>query len=896
MLSLKVKHLAKTRANYYCLSQSQLLCSSSSSTLCNSYATSSSSGCGSGSFGTTTWLPTRPSTTISDLNTDLIRLRKDIMAVHFKEWFKSRHNDDVLMKQIFKILRSSINQDQDHHHHHLVDTKLSPSDDLSLSKLGLRLTEKFVLEVLRYGHRKESVLSCIKFFDWAGESGFRHTRATYNCLFNILSKEKLMSSLLAFLERLKYRNTHKVRFHDTLVMGYAVAGRPETALQEFGKMRFQGLDLDSFGYHVVLNALVEQNRFDAVEVIAKQISLRGFENEITFCVMMKSFCNQKLFDEAEAYFRELVRDEKPLSGHELGLLVHALCKSNKFERAGNLIEEFQDLSMAVLENAYGVWILDLVKAGKLDGALEFFKTKKSLDGYLPDVFRYNTLICRLLRENRLMEVYDLLTEMKEGQISPDKITMNAALCLLCKAGMVDVALDLYNSRSEFGLSPNSMAYNYLINTLCGYGSTDEAYHVLKNSIDQGYCPGRKTFSIIADALCREGNLDRMEELVSVALERNFPGGSVFSKFISAFCRAMRLEYGHKLHRELNRRNKVTTKNAYFNLIKGFIVEMQKKGRSFNGENAATLLSEMQKKGHMPTRKLFRSVIECVCGMENPEKQFQNLLEMQLSPEPIDCYIYNFLIDGAGHAQKPDLAKHVFDLMWSKGIKPNLCSDILLLQSYLRNNRIFDALNFFNDLRKRRKIGRKLYNSLITGLCKANRADIALEFMREMKENNIVPSIECYEILIQLLCSNKRYDTAVNLIIDFEKEGRQVTSFIGNILLLHALKSQELYKTWFRLREAQDETSGSSMLGMLIGAFCGRVTVNEHVAKLEEVIEKCFPLDVYTYNMLFRRRSIDREHAIELYKRMRRKGYEPNQWTIDILQTRFPSCGWLDEVH
>ncbi|KAI6700740.1 hypothetical protein NL676_015064 [Syzygium grande] len=68
---------------------------------------------------------------------------------------------------------------------------------------------------------------------------------------------------------------HRIRFNDTLVMGYAVAGKPEFALQLFGKMRFRGLDLDTFAYHVFLNALVEESCFDAVEMVTEQISLRG---------------------------------------------------------------------------------------------------------------------------------------------------------------------------------------------------------------------------------------------------------------------------------------------------------------------------------------------------------------------------------------------------------------------------------------------------------------------------------------------------------------------------------------------------------------------------------------------------------------------------------------------
>ncbi|KAF3452362.1 hypothetical protein FNV43_RR02795 [Rhamnella rubrinervis] len=895
MLSLKLKNLAKTRANYY-IPQSQLVVflnyevgifassSSSSSSAYNFYSSSSSS-------LRTPWVP-RSTTTTSDVNKLIQQKNDDVLVQLFKGWFK--RNNNALLDRIFKILRST----QSH-----VDVSPGLSVDLALSQLDLRLSETFVLEVLRYGYHREDVLSCLKFFDWAGrQPGFHHTRATFSYIFKILSRAKLMSLILDFLGNyIKQNYAHKVRFHDTLVMGYAVAGKPEIALQLFGKMRFQGLDLDSFAYHVLLNALVEEKYFDAVQVIFKQISIRGFENDITYSVMMKSFCKQEKLDEAESYLRELAANKRPLSGHVLSVLVDALCKNKKFERASSLIEEFRDSHMVLIEHAYGVLIRDLVKAGKLDGALEFFKNKKSLDGYVPDVFRYNILICRLLRENRLMEVCDLLTEMNEGQISPDEVTMNAALCLFCKAGMVDVALNLYNARSEFGLTPNSMAYNYLINTLCGDGSIDEAYWVLKNCIDQGFLLGRRTFSILADALCRQGNLDKMKELVDVAFERNYLlNDSVLNKYISALCRARKVELGYLVHGELNRRNIVTNQNAYFRLINSF-------SESNRWDIAAKLLIEMQEKGHKPTRNLFRAVIGSICKMENPEKQFHKLLEMQLSYHEPNCLIYNFFIDGAGHAKRPDLAREVFEMMLRTGIKPSLSSDILMLQGYLKSERVSDALKFFNGLHERRKVGRKLYNILVVGLCKAEKVNTALEVTRQMKENDVVPSIECYEALIQKLFEYQRYSTAVNLINDFEKTGRKLTSFIGNVLLLHSLKTPELYDAWFGLREeleGEDEISGSSMLGLLIGVFCGRVRVSENVVNLEEVIEKCFPPDVYTYNMLLRRLCISRiDDAHGLFDRMRSKGYEPNGWTYDILVRGCISHGrkreakeWLDEMY
>lgn len=701
--------------------------------------------------------------------------------------------------------------------------------------------------------------------------------------------------MVDFLENYKKdRYYHQVRFNDTLVMGYALAGKPDIALHLFGKMRFQGMDLDDYAYHVLLNALVEQGCFDAVAVVSKQISMRGFENDVTRTIMLKCLCKQKKIDEAVEYFQQLVSGRECVSGFMIGIVVDALCKNSRFEQAGKLLEDFKDRDDVVkLEKAYDVWLRNLVRAGRLDLALEFFKSKNSLEGYVPEVFRFNFLVSRLLKENRLMEVFDLFMDMKAGQISPDGVTMNTVLCFFCKAGMVDVAIELYKSRSEFGLSPNGIVYNYLINSLCGDGSTDEAYEVLKNSIDQGLFPGKKTLSILADALCRDGKFEQMKDLVIFALERNIMLRDVtYDKFISALCKANKVEVGYLIHSELSRMNKVASENTYIQLIHGF-------NKSNRADIAARLLVEMEENGHKPTRALHRAVIRCLCNMETPAKQFLQLLNMQLSHQETNFQIYNFFIDGAGHVKRPDLARAVYELMQRSGLVPQLGSNILMLQSYLKSGRISDALNFFNHLRLKEKNGipRKLYNTLIVGLCKAMKANLAWGFMREMRHNGMYPSMECYEELIKLLCSTKNYDMVVGVMNHLEGHGRQVTSFIGNTLLLHALKTRDLYEAWIRLRGMLvNEQSKISLLGQLIGVFSGCIKVSQDIEGLQKMIEQCFPLDTCTYNILLRRLSVSEiDHACELFNRMRRKGYEPDQWTFDILKCGLYNCLRTDEA-
>uniref|UniRef100_A0A7N0T8M1 Pentatricopeptide repeat-containing protein n=1 Tax=Kalanchoe fedtschenkoi TaxID=63787 RepID=A0A7N0T8M1_KALFE len=792
-----------------------------------------------------------------------VNLQSKDVSASFKDWFRSGKNP--LFDDIFRILAM------------YKDDSESKSVDSALGKLGLRLNERFVLDVLSYG---KDVLTRLKFFDWAGrQPGFGHTRATFIAIFKILSREKLMSLILDFLDDFsRQRYISRTRFHDVLVMGYAVAGKPHVALQVFARMRFSGLDLNDLVYHVLLNSLVEEGLFDVAETILKQIRLRGFENEVTHSITVKSFCRQKRLEEAESYVQRLMRDGHYLNGYIVGTLVDAFFDNGKAEKALELVDEFRVIGKKRdLEVVYGISVRGLVRCGRLDDALEFLKTKNLSEGFVPDVFKCNQLIFKLLKENMLQDVYDLLMEMKEDGVLPDKVTMDAALCFLCKAGMVDAAVDLYNSRAEFGLEPSGMAYNYLVSTLCQEGRTDEAYNVMKSSVDQGYSSSKATFSILADALCRDGKLDKVKEVVFLALERNIVlRDSSYKNFISALCKARRVEDGYLILQDINKRVKNAPKQAFFRLIQGFnVIE--------KGDIAARLVMELQEKGHTPNQKLLQAVVYCICESHNPEQRFYQLLRMQLSRFGPSWDIFNCFIDGAGHALKPLLARSVYELMRKNGILPNLDSDILMLQSYLRSCRISDAIIFFNEVKSRQITQQKFHNAMVAGLCKAKKPAIAWDFVCKMRrDTKLVPSLECYELLLQSFCRDQDYIMAVKALNDMEGAGYRISTFSGNALIWHSCKGKELYDAWTSVRNSSDEMSGF-LLGQLIGIFSECVRTDLSIEKIEDLLAKCFPLDIFTYNLILQRLSMtDIDAACKLFNRIRIRGYEPNRWTYDIL--------------
>lgn len=813
------------------------------------------------------------------------------IAADIKDWFSSRSS--ALFDQIHRICSSS-----------------DDNPDAALSFLHLRLSEDFVLRLLHHHRHSDNLLPCLVFFDWAGrQPGFHHTRATYHAIFKILSRAKLMSVLLDWLHKFSTarvrcsttdsgpsgsrassssypssmdHHLYRIRFYDTLIMGYAVAGRVDIALQLFGKMRFQGLDLNSFAYHVLLNSLVEERCFDMVQVLLHQIAARGYESLMTTCLKLKNLCRQNRVDEAENFLRTLAKCGEEVQEHMLHVVVDARCKQGRFDDARALAHEFVD---ANLSKTYALLISDLVQTGNLNSALDLFKSKR-MEGFLPDLVCYNKLIHWLLNHNRLEEVYDLLAEMRQEGISPDKLTMNVVLCFFCKAGLTDVAVELYKSRLEIGFSVSNLTYSHLINALCSDGCVEAACTVMEESLKQGYFPSKMTFFILADKLCAEKKLDKMSKLVDMALRRHImPSNAVWAKYISALCGGGRVEEAYQLPQVLMRPGFFFNKDAVYNLIRGF-VELKR------GDMASKLLIQVHHSGKTPPRKLFKAVIHCLCGVGDWES-IRNLLENQLTgTESSDRHFYNCMIDGVSHASRSDFAEVLFSKMHVEGIAPSLRTKSVLLKCLIKSGNLDQAMSYFFKFAGMQTPSIKLYNTMIIGLCEVNRPNDALFLWMKMRQMGLVPSVQSYEELVKGLCLCENYQMVAKVFHDYEQTGRPVPSFMKGTLLLHSLKSREFMESW-----------ALEMIGELLSRFC-RIVNSKNIKELIGAIEDSLEDNIFVYNLLLKHLNKDgrMDYSFAVFKLIQQKGIEPNHYSYDIMLQGFCAEGrvkdakkWMEEM-
>ncbi|KAJ3696720.1 hypothetical protein LUZ61_000425 [Rhynchospora tenuis] len=821
----------------------------------------------------------------------------------FSQWFLSHppNSPNSLLDRIYSALASSSDE-------HTLDQ--------SLSNLNPPLSETFLRSFLSHkpfldpaiADSNKLLLLKLRFFDWSGRrKPYRHSRSVYHALFQLLKKSNKSPLILQWLQL--FSNPQKPSrpphlhpsFYDTLVIGYAVAGKPETALGIFGRMRYSGLELQPFTIRVLLNSLVENSLFSFCDSL---FPLLPQTDPVAVSIRIKALCMQKNLDSAESLLRSL---PNRLAAREVPacVLVKTFCKSGKYTKARKIVDDFP------YGEVYTVWLKCLVKMGKLSEALGFLADKKVKEDYIPDSTVYNSLIMRLLRGNHLSEAYDLLTEMMEEGIPPTRVTMSAALGFFCKAGFVDVALNLYRCRRELGIDPGGPTFDDLIRALCADGDYDSAYNVVDDSMRKGHFPGHQAFATLASALCREGKLNQVRTLLDAAVQQEVrPAADILSRYMAALCKAGNLtEACLVLHTGKDSVGTMESmykhKSTYISMIRAFTLLDRV-------DTLPRLVIEMQEMGHVPSRSLYRTVIVSLCKMDK-YGDVLGLLSEQLQRRNLDertCYHY--FIDGAAHAGTPDLAREIYNRMVSAGIKPNWESENLLLHGYLKSSKISDALNFFEFLRGRKEPTSKMYNVMIVGLCQAGRPDQAVDFWKEAREKKLIPSLESYEELSLALGSVKDYNTLVKLLDDFRETGRPVSAFLCNVVLMHTLKNRDLLRVWFKLREESkdkdsygaelnelphNQSSGRMLLGQLIAAFSAGIRTKEYLDQVAEEFEKYFPMDLYTYNMLLRAFAVGgrMDLARDLFNRMYEKGYRPNRWSFDTMVIGFCKEGDKDEA-
>lgn len=283
------------------------------------------------------------------------------------------------------------------------------------------LKEADVLKRLKHEHGITLALEYFKSI--ANSKSFKHTPLTYQMMIEKLASEREMDCVQYLLQQMKLEGISCSEDLFISVIGsYRRAGSSEQALKTFYRMQDFRVKPTVKIYNHILDALLDENRFQMINPIYSNMKKDGMEpNVFTYNILLK-----------------------------------ALCKNNRVDGAHKLLVEMSSKGCDPDEVSYTTLISSLCKLGKVKEARELAMS------FTPSVPVYNALINGVCKEYTFEEAFQLLDEMMNKGIDPNVISYTTIINALSDAGNVELSLAVLAKMFARGCSPNLHTFTSLI--------------------------------------------------------------------------------------------------------------------------------------------------------------------------------------------------------------------------------------------------------------------------------------------------------------------------------------------------------------------------------------------------------------------------------------------------
>ncbi|KAM6574012.1 hypothetical protein CsatA_022339 [Cannabis sativa] len=247
-----------------------------------------------------------------------------------------------------------------------------------------------------------------------------------------------------------------------LLLALVVAEEPYLALKLFDEMSSYGLEPDSW----------------------------------TFSVIIRCYCENNDFDEAESVLRYMLDNGFVPNFSAVNILMNSLCKKGKLQRA------------------FGV--LDLMGGIGFKPTIGLNVDKKMMNSLLRGLCRR---FCRGRKEDLFRDAYQFFEKMKNDGNVFESSTYDLVIQTLCIGKKIDEASVSLQTMIRMGFSPQIITLNGVIQALCVEGKANEALFVLVLLNEGGIVPSRGSYNLLIDGLNKHGNFFGACNVYGAAVKR-----------------------------------------------------------------------------------------------------------------------------------------------------------------------------------------------------------------------------------------------------------------------------------------------------------------------------------------------------------------------------------------
>ncbi|XP_057961120.1 pentatricopeptide repeat-containing protein At5g16420, mitochondrial [Malania oleifera] len=452
--------------------------------------------------------------------------------------------------------------------------------------------------------RQQNLDLALQIFQHAGNfhPGFSHNYDTYYAIIQKLSRARAFDEMEILVSQLRRTNIKcGENLFITIIRNYGIASRPKQAVRAFLRINDFGLDRSVRSFNTLLNALVQNKRYDLVHLMFKNCRKK-------FGIIPNVFtCN---------------------------ILIKALCKKNDVEGAIRILNEMPAMGMIPNVVTYttilGGYVsrLDMIGAKKIFGEI--------LDrGWLPDATTYTILMDGFCKQGKLIDAVKVMDDMEENGIEPNDVTYGVMIEALCKENKSGEALNLLDDMLDKKYIPSSALCCKVIDVLCEEGKVEEARDLWKRLLKKNCTPDNAVSSTLMHWLCKKGKIWEAKKLFDEFEKGSIPSVLVYNTLIAGMCEQGELHGAGRLWDDMVEKGYSPNAFTYNMLIKGFC-------KVGNAREGVRVLEEMLDKGCLPNKLTYSILIE---GLYESKKEgdVTKILHMAASRGGVDTDSWEVLI-------------------------------------------------------------------------------------------------------------------------------------------------------------------------------------------------------------------------------------------------------------
>ncbi|CAH9146364.1 unnamed protein product [Cuscuta epithymum] len=252
-----------------------------------------------------------------------------------------------------------------------------------------------------------------------------------------------------------------------------------------------------------------------------------------------------------------------------------------------------------------------------------------------------------------------------------------------------------------------------------------------------------------------------------------------------------------------------------------------------------------------------------------------------------------------HTHMPDLAFSVFGLIFKRGFVINVYPFNMLLKGFCENGMVHKGVELFCG--KMVSPDTVSYNTLIKGLCKANKLQEALNLRVGMENANLTPNVLTYTILMDgLFREDREVDEAMGLLDEMKIKGLEPDVFTYTILINglcskgNVNKGKEVFNEMLVHGVSPNVVTYTS----LINGFCKKGQLKETMMMFNSMLERGVKPDIVTFTSIINGLCTGgrADKALKVFKSMLAKGVVPGSITYNVLLRGLFDKGLLTDAY